>query len=862
MQSVPPMQSLEQYQTPAYQAPLGQIEGVWLQSVNAPIQSAIDNYTPPPPKVTLPEVLPKTGPDPQDFDLTWALSQLWGNVMQWDDIQTIRSKFPEFDYVPDDVLSSLGANILQGDDIDTIMQKFPELQQNRSVNSTTQWWYRGDIGQNKQDTNALESVADWLNLPWKLTEVVDDITQKIPVVQKKQVQDWLNKNLGGFGADTATLPTMVINAVPSLLKTVTATARWVTNPYDTIKWVGKLFLTENWRAALKERYGSLEALWKLMEEDPVWLASDILTVVQLWAGWSSKLAWLAKFENTASKLWQFADDAGGAANVWADIIPEQISKLADQGGVMWTLGTYAEAVTAPVKTAGKLFKKATWVAADQVPSKEFLTRDLPISRIEKDIGLTPTERASVEDTGITAGEFMLKENLAWLDRGDQVNKLQQISDDNYNWITNKLQIIPETERIESKDAKKALKIMVNEMERSDILKEDMADYIVKLRELIDQTDYSPSELNAIRRDFDRIIGYQLFDSKWRVSGIEDKVLAAWRRNIASEVEEVANKYGIDIMEMNKDMRRAIVIRDGLLRRLSQENKNNTFGLQDIWVWAILAAWDPITATAVVIGKKAVERAIPSVAQKLYNSNKAPYGKNINMSRGVTIPTRDTTRGLSLSPSTATNGVPTRKVKSILWSVTENIRNRSSWAPLASVLQRKRPKETFELKWDIQERVAKSETDQYNRGNNLPLKSSLMKKLSKYKSVQDLLKDDKPIPWVYFRWQWKWWNVAIKGRVKFGLWTYMTNYPSEAKRFWSDISVYELPKGLKLLKANDPRISKFIDTKYDSSKVDMEYAQQLTDKAKRLWYDGIDAEGTIVVFDNSKVQWVPLNELLQ
>jgi len=47
----------------------------------------------------------------------------------------------------------------------------------------------------------------------------------------------------------------------------------------------------------------------------------------------------------------------------------------------------------------------------------------------------------------------------------------------------------------------------------------------------------------------------------------------------------------------------MTIRNGLIRRASQVNKNNTFGLQDIGIGAILAAGDPVTATAVVLAKK-------------------------------------------------------------------------------------------------------------------------------------------------------------------------------------------------------------------------------------------------------------------
>lgn len=46
------------------------------------------------------------------------------------------------------------------------------------------------------------------------------------------------------------------------------------------------------------------------------------------------------------------------------------------------------------------------------------------------------------------------------------------------------------------------------------------------------------------------------------------------------------QYGIDIKSKNNILRTSISLRDGVLRRLSQENKNNKIGLQDIGVGAI------------------------------------------------------------------------------------------------------------------------------------------------------------------------------------------------------------------------------------------------------------------------------------
>jgi hypothetical protein len=47
--------------------------------------------------------------------------------------------------------------------------------------------------------------------------------------------------------------------------------------------------------------------------------------------------------------------------------------------------------------------------------------------------------------------------------------------------------------------------MIDTMEKSDIVKEEYADYIAKLKEMKDYPDFSPYEKLAIRRDFDAIV---------------------------------------------------------------------------------------------------------------------------------------------------------------------------------------------------------------------------------------------------------------------------------------------------------------------------------------------------------------------
>ena len=138
------------------------------------------------------------------------------------------------------------------------------------------------------------------------------------------------------------------NIPSSALKTFTATVRGMTNPYDTMKWLYKLAATEEWREAVKSRYGSWENFAKAMNEDPVWVADDALAVAEI-VGWVAKawvkaawkVSWSQSLLNTAGKIetwmpWS-ANDAlaqktvGGIYNLWDNIASKTDSKLV--GGV-------------------------------------------------------------------------------------------------------------------------------------------------------------------------------------------------------------------------------------------------------------------------------------------------------------------------------------------------------------------------------------------------------------------------------------------------------------------------------------------------------------------------------------------------
>lgn len=365
---------------------------------------------------------------------------------------------------------------------------------------------------------------------------------------------------------------------------------------------------------------STDTAWKVLEPVTKWLE----TVIWMWQeslGFNPESSVSKDIQNIGSTAWNLALFAG-AQKWWAKIYD-------------WVK---------PIVT--KVGKKVSNIPNPVTGAKNVITREIPVGIMERDLSLTPTERASIETiNGKPAGAVALEYNLP-KDKQAMADTLSVKADEAYNGITSDLKNI--TTRTESAPAKEMLGIMLDEMAGSPILVRTMKPYMEKLQSMMEQSDYSLAEKNAIRRDFDRIVANKIFDSKWRVSGIEDKAIANIREWLSTQLQNEAMQYWIDIKWKNDILRTSIALRDWVLRRLSQENKNNKIGLQDIWVGAIFWAGDPFTTASVIFGKKVLENSAPWIAQRLYNSNKTPY-ETSNLKRGVTISPRDTTNGLSIAP---------------------------------------------------------------------------------------------------------------------------------------------------------------------------------------------------------------------
>ena len=204
-------------------------------------------------------------------------------------------------------------------------------------------------------------VWEWVNPVGKLTGMIDDLVQKIPTMSVEDWDKFSREKLWGFGEGMGNVPTMLINAPWSLLKTTSWISRAMTNPLDTAVGLGTLFFSSPGHQALKQRYW--DQIQKTATEDPVGLASDILTVISPIAkglggatsfiGETGKSWSLVKAGGNITKFWE---TAGKAGDLWLGIIQENLlwklsSAIAEKSGwTKWGL-KYLQFTQEPLKVA-------------------------------------------------------------------------------------------------------------------------------------------------------------------------------------------------------------------------------------------------------------------------------------------------------------------------------------------------------------------------------------------------------------------------------------------------------------------------------------------------------------------------------
>ena len=336
------------------------------------------------------------------------------------------------------------------------------------------------------------------------------------------------------------------------------------------------------------------------------------------------------------------------------VVAPAIGKVA-QSTTSWlkaakfTQGSISDKIGAGLQASGKNISR--WIKS--IPMwGETLTRNIPKAIVKRDLWFDRTQRTKIENIlgGMDEAQYVLKKWLAGKPKEELAEIFMKQSDDAYNGITTKLSNINKT--VKSTSADEALQDILDQLNSSPKIQRAYAKDIVWVENMLKKWEYTLSDLNNIRRAYDKVnTGMFTVQGKAR-SGLENDIDVKVRKWLSDQLQKEAKIYGVDVKEMNKELRAGLAMKDALLVKLSQEWKNNFLWLQDIWVSAILSGGNPVSAVAMIAAKKYSEKVAPWIAQKLYNTNKNPNVTRL-VSRGNTITPRNKSSGLGLASSTST-----------------------------------------------------------------------------------------------------------------------------------------------------------------------------------------------------------------
>lgn len=406
------------------------------------------------------------------------------------------------------------------------------------------------------------------------------------------VDNYIAENKKGFwdhfwwvGESGPAVSKMIANAPASALKTLSGTARAITNPLDSITGIVKILGTEEGRNLLKQRYG--ENLAQTMNDDPVGLASDILAIIQAGAGIGAKGASLVGKAETASKLAGISQTAGTASDLGANLLHNKmmwgLEKVSNMGKVWNVVGTALEVSQEPLRILtpiGKGLMKA-------LPSAEHTLQNMN--------RLTKGEQSAFQKmTGVSQGQWM---NERWLIIGWE-EAIEKLGD---YFLDSKKKVDDAMGTIQGNYKNDMLDLMLEDSVRfaKDTLNEGL-ERVSELQQKAKEIWLTMSEINEVKRFYEQ--NNKLTYGKDITAG-EKSIRAT---NIDNAVREwqikTAEENGFDnLREMNKETQASKFLLDKLVKNENGRLGNNYFTLTD-YITGVGATVNPSMLT-VLVGKK-------------------------------------------------------------------------------------------------------------------------------------------------------------------------------------------------------------------------------------------------------------------
>jgi len=676
-----------------------------------------------------PETLPETGSEqnfhsPQKIDIKEAISQLWTDISKWATLKEVKEAYPEFQNLDDSVLSELGADIskwatldeiieaypeLRGkypefdsvnDEIlgsvlstmyngawpEEIMQKFPELVGN-SVEASAQGWVKGEIARQGSSNSTIELA----NPVGAVFEGIDNLARKIPTVNKEDVKAFIEKYNLPF--DPEVFPTMFLNIPWSTIKTTTASARGLTNPLDNFIGLYKLVMTPEGRQVLGDRYGSIGAFEKSMTEDPTGVASDILSVIQLGTKGASAVNKGLGNAETAAKLSNISNTAGGAANMGMDIIPWALDNLANQWGAKGVVGKVLNAPLRPIKTAGDIVKGAVGLVPEG--AKNYVAKKL----ISNKLKITDTNKRAIQKASwVESNEFMLENDLIGDNVDVVIDKTQDMIDSSMKQKLETFESIKEPQKVGTREKLMTQSVIdqakndmselyqkpYDQIKSDEILPELQSQFniIDNLEKLSKSATTEAIKLQALQSLYDMYNTHLKYDpTKKRILRAQETI----RLGMQKQLEDLGAEMWVDIKDLNKKIAGGMALKKWLDQAWNRMDNNNMFWLSDTQtaiLGAALGGW-PIGVTAWLLGKSVLENmwVRSKMAKSLYTKqpvngwsngssntaiSRATASSNIsNQFGGSDTAVNSSKSNIKVKPVTNTNKVPVKASEEVL-----------------------------------------------------------------------------------------------------------------------------------------------------------------------------------------------------
>jgi len=649
-------------------------------------------WTQPISKPTISQLQTQTTNAENETHMMTALLQMRENVNQWDDVDTVISKYPDL-WWPD-IVWPLYENMKKWDTFATILQKYPELQQvtapasNRSNLDDYKIWNTGiSVNPIKQAGEKILELKEYIKnneIDPKLQSIINGVIQvtnpmlwaamKVPWWQDLVMDTWktITQALLWFAGNTVRGVWQVIEGWAWLLdKGIAGTQSlvqwgdmsqyqtrtswiwedvldiwaWATQtlasiyamPASLLIWVGIESLPPEWQKAVSD---TMTWLWGLIAKTP-WLKQWMESLPpERRDEFKSELAWAA-----VGILWGLKNKTNIYKNPKAFLLenlnPVQIAKNFNEN----VIGIPSKALDSAVSTVGKI--KTPEVNMPKLPSVQKPMNYVAQKLIDSKFKISKTNKDAIRKASWLEPSALILENDLTADNiDDMVTKTQEMVDtamsnkfkalekvDTPQPITQRDRLIWQSIVNQAKnDISEVYSKPFDEITPDEIIPElkDQFDIIKNVEETLKLNETTALKLEAMKSLYDMYNSHLKYDpAKKRILSSAEKI----RLWLQSDLEKLWKTIGVDIKWLNKKIAGGKALEKWLIQAGDRMDNNNIFWLSDSQtaiLWSVL--WGGGLEVAWLLWAKSLFENIwirLKIAKSLYSKVPNDWAKSVD-----------------------------------------------------------------------------------------------------------------------------------------------------------------------------------------------------------------------------------------